>query len=43
MKSLAHCYAIIRKAYSLEHLLCPFRRALPYANMCKGFALKIFV
>ena len=28
------------KAYSLDSAVCPVRRAMPYASMCKGFALK---
>ena len=41
-ESLAHYaeYAMC-KAFSLEYLLCPKRRALPYANMYQGFALTV--
>ena len=28
------------KAYSLDCVTLPIRRALPYASMCQGFALK---
>ena len=28
------------KAYSLEIVVCPKHRALPYASMCEGFALE---
>ena len=31
---------VMCKAYSLDFVVCPIRRALPYANMRKGFALK---
>ena len=30
---------VMCKAYSLDFVVCPIRRALPYANMRKGFAL----
>jgi len=41
-ESLAHYkpQPIMCKAYSLDCFKRPTRRALPYANMCKGFALK---
>ena len=31
--------AMFRKAYSLEFIVRPIRRALPYANMRKAFSL----
>jgi len=31
--------AMFRKAYSLESIVRPIRRALPYANMHKAFSL----
>ena len=38
--SLAHCGGMsMCKAYSLDNFFLPFRRALPYASMCKAFSL----
>ena len=38
-ESLAYRMRHVRKAFSLEILCAPFRRALPYADVRKGFAL----